>query len=127
MKSFSRIYPHAEHEQLEAWNPSDLVIELAEPAESIQQEQVLAILRKGEGDGAAEHEPGPRSSLLRRATGLAVTAWQPGEMDWQTPFVNNSEGWNFPPSPPPPRMSPRIWNRKFGNRNSLRKKKLPPF
>jgi flagellar assembly protein FliH len=98
MKSFSRIYSPSAHEQLASWTPSELDVEFTVSPVDVQKEQILAILRNGEENDAGRQQKRSKSIVRPLATDLAVTAWQPEEIDLQPPLPE-IETWDFVESP----------------------------
>ena len=98
MKSFSRIYSPSAHEQLTPWTPSELDDEIAVAPAEVQKEQILAILRNGEKNGTGVQQKSSRSILRPLTTDLAVTRWQPEEIDLQ-PTLPAVKVWDFAKAP----------------------------
>jgi flagellar assembly protein FliH len=98
MKSLSKIYPRASHEQLKPWDIAELEVELTESPQEVDKEQILALFRNGGENGSVERENGFRSTLHPTGTNLTLTTWQPGEIDLQPPLEVDKD-WLFAESP----------------------------
>jgi len=98
MKSFSRIYPHTSHEQLESWNPSELDVELAVSPAGAQREQILAVFRNYEDGNEAKQEKGSHPVMHTMRADSVVTTWQPGEMNFPSLLVDDNEYFFIKPS-----------------------------
>lgn len=94
MKSLSKIYPRASHEQLKPWDITELDVELAESPQEIDKEHILALFRNGGETGSAERENKSRSTLHPAGTQLVLANWQPEEINSQPPLEVDKE-WLF--------------------------------
>jgi Flagellar biosynthesis/type III secretory pathway protein len=101
MKSLSKVYPCASHEQLKPWDISELDVELTVSPKDIDKEQILALFGKGGENGSSERANSSCSIFHPAGTDLAFTNWQPGEINLHTPsemgkdwlFVESSNGF----------------------------------
>ena len=98
MKSFSRIHSSSALEQLAAWTPSELEVEAPVSPATVQKEQILAILRNGQENNADRQQKRSKSIVRPQIANLAVTAWQPAEIDLQSP-LKEIETWDFVEQP----------------------------
>jgi len=94
MKSLSKVHPRASHEQLKPWDISELDVELAESPKEIDREQILTLFRNEGENSSDERENGSRSTLHPAGTNLALTNWQPEEINLQ-PLLDVDKGWFF--------------------------------
>jgi flagellar assembly protein FliH len=98
MKSLSRIYPQAARAQLEEWTPAELDVEVAVPTMHVPMEQILAIFSDGEEHGAGNKAKSSQPILRRLTADLAVTPWQPDEIDLHSPLAASQSWDSFEPS-----------------------------
>lgn len=94
MKSFSKIIPCADQEQLETWNPTELGVELATSTTLAQKKQILDIFRDEAEDSANKKETGSSSVLHLAGISQGFATWQPGEMVLQPAEIRKVE-WAF--------------------------------